>query len=73
MRGSGAVFPVHRGPLLWVHRGGAWGGVWGGVSPAHLRATAEGVEEVEKHEAGEGHGGGAWSTGPVLWDLESGT
>uniref|UniRef100_M3Z8G6 Uncharacterized protein n=1 Tax=Mustela putorius furo TaxID=9669 RepID=M3Z8G6_MUSPF len=37
---------------------------------AHLRAAGQGVEEVEEHKAGEGHGGGTWGAGLVCGDLE---
>lgn len=37
---------------------------------AHLRAAGQGVEKVEEHKAGEGHGRGAWGAGLVRGDLE---
>jgi hypothetical protein len=36
---------------------------------AHLRAAAQGIEEIKEHEAGERHGGGAWSAGSVFRNL----
>lgn len=70
LEGSDAIGSVPYSALPdlgWASAEGEPGRDHGG--PAHLRAAGQGVEEVEEHEAREGHGGGAWCAGSVLRDL----